>query len=125
MCGLDAGGGTQGGLDMVLAGGTGHTKDGEREGLGGRGDHLVFQPCGVTCFGEGSKRGIDRCGGQCGAEAGGADTDFLDVKAGNGGQSLADAANAGAAVHVVDAQCEFAHDGLLYWLDDTAREKGA
>ena len=106
--GLDAGSGTECGLDVLLAGSAGHPEDRERDGLGFCCGHLIFQSCWVACLGESGQRLIKRCGRFAGCEAGGADTDFFHFEACSRGQRLADAADTGTAVHVVNAQCVFA-----------------
>jgi len=105
--GLDAGSGIESGLDVLLAGGASHPKDGECEGLRCCCGHLIFQSCWITCFGEGGEGGSYGGGGLGGGETGRADTDFFHFQARCGSQSLADAPDTGTAVHVVNAQGEF------------------
>ncbi len=107
--GLDSGGGAESVFDMMLAGSAGHAqhREGERFRCG-RG-HLLFQSRGVAGLGQCGDSKIDGRRILGGAQTGCPKTHLLDLKPIGRGQSLTDAADTGAAVHVVDTQREFRH----------------
>jgi len=73
---------------------------------------LLFEVRRIAGFGQGGDGLVDvRCA-VAGGEARRAYTDFLDFNALGGCQRLADAAHAGAAVHILDSQSEFRHNVL-------------
>ena len=92
---------------MVLAGCARHAENRERKGF--RSVHLFFQSRWVACFGEGGHGNFDRRSVLSEAEACGAHPNLLNLQPASGGQSLADTANTGAAMHVVDPKREFRH----------------
>jgi len=92
---------------MVLAGCARHAENWEREGF--RSVHLFFQSRGVACLGQGGHGQFNRRSVLGVAEAVSAHANLFNLQPASGGQCLADAANAGAAVHVVDPKREFRH----------------
>ncbi len=72
---------------------------------------LGFQSRGVAGFGERGNGKIDGRRGEISAQPRRAQANLFHLQPFSGGQRLADAANAGAAVHSIDSQRELRHFG--------------
>jgi hypothetical protein len=110
-------------FDVLLTGSAGHSDDWKRDRFCGWRGHLLFQLRWVTGLFQSGQCGINGRWILRRTQASSAYANLFDLEAVRECQCLANAANTGPAVHLLDSQREFRQNALHVLFDDSARKR--